>query len=42
VGSTVVAKMSYKGTTGSGTFYFNADSDFVKFSVLQYMGNKPD
>jgi len=40
--STVTATMSYKGTTGSGTFYFDGNGDFVKFSALRYMGNKPD
>lgn len=36
------ATMEYKGTTGSGIFYFNSDGDFVKFSALRFMGNKKD
>ncbi|MFW6290272.1 MAG: DUF6544 family protein, partial [Mariniphaga sp.] len=36
------AIMSYKGTTGSGTFCFNEDGHFVKFVALRYMGNAPD
>ncbi|NMC42135.1 MAG: hypothetical protein GYA43_13355 [Bacteroidales bacterium] len=39
---TASATMSYKGTTGSGTFIFDDNGDFVKFSALRYMGNKPD
>jgi len=35
------ATMSYKGTTGSGIFFFNEKGDFVKFSTMRYMGNKP-
>ena len=34
--------MNYKGTTGSGTFYFNEQGDFVKFSALRYKGNEAD
>ena len=40
--NTVIATMSFNGTTGSGTFYFDSNGDFVKFSALRYMGNKPD
>lgn len=40
--STAKATMDYKGTKGSGTFYFNSDGDFVKFSAMRYMGNDPD
>lgn len=36
------ATMNYKGTTGSGTFYFNEQGDFVKFSALRYKGNETD
>ena len=32
------ATMNFKGTTGSGLFYFNAAGDFVKFSTMRYMG----
>ena len=36
------ATMTYKETTGSGTFHFNENGDFVKFVALRFMGNKPD
>ena len=36
------ATMNYKGTTGSGTFYFNEQGDFVKFSALRYKDNEAD
>ncbi len=36
------ATMTYKETTGSGTFYFNEKGDFVKFVALRFMGNKAD
>ncbi len=36
------ATMTYKETTGSGTFYFNENGDFIKFVALRYMGNKAD
>lgn len=36
------ATMDYKGTIGSGTFYFNKQGDFVKYSALRYKGNQPD
>jgi len=36
------ATMTYKGTTGSGTFYFNEKGDFVKFIAMRFMGNKDD
>ena len=36
------ATMTYKGTTGSGTFYFNGEGDFVKFVAMRYKGNKAD
>ena len=36
------ATMEYKGTKGSGTFYFNEKGDFVKYSALRYKGNEPD
>jgi hypothetical protein len=35
------AIMSYKGTEGSGLFYFNEDGDFVRFSAMRYQGNDP-
>ncbi|HKK76164.1 MAG TPA: DUF6544 family protein [Saprospiraceae bacterium] len=34
------ASMEYKGTQGSGTFYFNSEGDFVKFSAQRFMGNE--
>lgn len=37
---TAKATMTYKGTSGSGTFYFNTDGDFIKFSTMRYMGNE--
>jgi hypothetical protein len=40
--NTATATMEYKGTKGSGTFYFNSEGDFVKFSALRYMGNDPN
>jgi hypothetical protein len=39
---TAKATMNYKGTTGSGIFYFNAEGDFIKYSAMRYMGNEPD
>ncbi len=38
---TAKAIMSYKGTMGSGTFYFNANGEVAKFSALRYKGNEP-
>jgi len=34
------ATMTYNGTTGSGTFYFNEEGDFVKFIALRFKGNE--
>lgn len=39
---TATATMDYNGTIGSGTFYFNSDGDFVKFSAMRYRGNEPE
>lgn len=36
------ATMDYKGTKGSGIFYFNEQGDFIKYSALRYKGNEPD
>lgn len=36
------ATMTYKGTSGSGTFYFNSNGDITKFSALRYKGNETD
>ncbi|NOX84696.1 MAG: hypothetical protein GXO86_01830 [Chlorobi bacterium] len=35
------ATMTYKGTTATGTFYFNRQGDFVRFSAMRYKENKP-
>jgi len=40
--ATAKATMNYQGTTGSGTFYFNSEGAFVKFSALRFMGNEKD
>jgi hypothetical protein len=36
------ATMKYEGVKGSGTFYFNSNGDFIKFSALRFMGNEKD
>ena len=36
------ATMTYRGTTGSGVFYFNTDGQFEKFIAMRYKENKPD
>ncbi len=33
------ATLNYKGTKGSGTFYFNKQGDFIKYSALRYKDN---
>lgn len=33
------ATMTYKGTSGSGRFYFNSNGEVTKFSALRYRGN---
>jgi hypothetical protein len=38
--NTAKATMTYKGTSGSGTFYFNSNGDVIKFSALRYKGNE--
>lgn len=40
--SSAKATMTYKGSTGSGTFYFNENDDFVTFVAMRFMGNKAD
>jgi hypothetical protein len=40
--NTAQATMTYKGTSGSGTFYFNSIGDVTKFSALRYKGNETD
>jgi len=41
-GFSAKANMKYKGTTGSGTFYFNENGDFIKFAALRFKGNEAD
>jgi len=36
------ATMAYKGTTGTGTFWFDKNGNFVKFKTFRFMGNKAD
>lgn len=33
------ATMDYKGTKGSGTFYFDSHGDFIRFSALRFKDN---
>ncbi len=40
--NTAKATMTYKGTLGSGTFYFNSKGDVTKFSALRYKGNEAE
>lgn len=40
--NTAKATMTYKGTSGSGTFYFNSNGDITKFSALRFNGNDTD
>lgn len=40
--SIAIASMEYKGTKGSGTFYFNSEGDFIRFSAMRFMGNEVD
>jgi len=39
--NSAIATMEYEGTKASGTFYFNAEGDFVKFTAMRFMGNEP-
>ena len=41
-GSSAKATMEYMGTRGSGTFYFNEDGDFERFSAMRFQGNEPE
>lgn len=36
-----MAELDYKGTRGSGIFYFNEQGDFSSFSALRFLGNDP-
>jgi len=38
----VKATMTYKGSTGSGIFYFDENGNFIKFSAQRYMGVEKD
>lgn len=38
--NTAQATMTYKGTSGSGKFYFNSNGDVTRFSALRYKGNE--
>jgi hypothetical protein len=40
--TTAKATMTYMGTKGSGTFFFNPNSDVIKYSCLRYKGNEVD
>lgn len=40
--TTAKATITYKGTQGSGTFYFNLNGDVTKFSALRYKGNEAE
>jgi hypothetical protein len=40
--TTAMATMNYKGTSGSGTFFFNAAGDFTRYSAMRYKGNEPE
>ena len=40
--NTAKATMTYKGTSGNGTFYFNSNGDVTKFSALRYKGNEAE
>ncbi len=40
--TTAIATMDYKGTKGSGTFYFDSAGNFIKFSALRFQGNDPE
>lgn len=40
--TTAKATMTYMGTSGSGTFTFNANGDVTQFTALRYKGNETD
>jgi hypothetical protein len=40
--NTAKGTMTYKGNSGSGTFYFNSNGQVTKFSALRYKGNEKD
>lgn len=39
---TAKATMCYKGTSGSGTFFFDEKGDFIKYRAFRYKGNEED
>jgi len=39
---TAKAVITYKGTNATGTFYFNEQGDFIRFSAMRYKDNRPD
>lgn len=40
--TTARATMSYNGTAASGTFHFNPQGEFIKFSTMRFKDNDPD
>lgn len=40
--STAMATMNYQGTSGSGTFHFNDEGNFIRFTAMRFMGNTED
>ncbi len=40
--SSAKATLEVNGTEGSGTFYFNPEGDFYKFSALRFQGNEQE
>lgn len=40
--SSAKATMNYKGTSGSGVFYFDDKNNFIKFIALRFKGNESD
>jgi hypothetical protein len=40
--TTATATLNYKDTKATGTFYFNSEGDFVKFSAMRFKGNEPE
>jgi hypothetical protein len=40
--TTATATMVYKGVSGSGTFYYNAKGDVLKYTAMRFKGNEAD
>lgn len=38
--NTAIATLNYMGTKGSGTFYFNNDGEFIRFSTWRFKDNE--